>query len=287
MPSTIKISVVTACLNSEQTISETIESVRQQDYPHFEHLVMDGGSKDATLKLLAEYPHLKVASQKDEGHYHAMNLGVERATGDVVGILNADDYYRPGAFRKIAEAFTAHPDWDGLFGDFVFVDGAGQEIYRRQEACFDYNTMRYAFGYICHPALFVKKAVYVRHGGYRHKDFKNLCDYDFILRIAKAGCRVGVLPEFIVNFRYHDFGQSLDKRVIRNFQRECEQVKRENGVPGGLPGRLFYVYGHARRQVQKLLHRGTCDLIPAPWRLRKRMKEKTTFSSNIGIDKLQ
>ncbi len=76
MPPPVRISVVTACLNSEQTIRETIESVRQQDYPHFEHVVMDGGSKDATLKILAEYPHLTVASQKDEGHYHAMNLGV-------------------------------------------------------------------------------------------------------------------------------------------------------------------------------------------------------------------
>ena len=280
------ISVVTACLNSEQTIRETIESVRTQDYSAVEHIVMDGGSKDDTLKILAGYPHLRVFSEKDEGHYHAMNLGIERARGDVVGILNADDYYRPGALSAIAASLAQHSDWEGLFGDFVFVDGQGHELYRRKEAIFDYDTMRYAFGYICHPALFVKKEIYQKFGAYRYKSFKNLCDYDFILRIAKARCKIGTLHQFIVNFRYHDFGQSLDKRVIRNFERETWEIKKEHGVPGGFAGQILHVYGHARRQMQKLIYRGTCDIYPARWLMRRHMRERTTFSSNIGIDKL-
>src|ERR1700690_986114 len=96
-----KISVITASFNSIDTNRETIESVRSQDYPHWEHIIMDGGSKDGTVELLKEYPHLIWVSEKDEGHYHAMNKGILRATGDVVNMLNADDCYRPGALPAV------------------------------------------------------------------------------------------------------------------------------------------------------------------------------------------
>src|SRR5450755_604393 len=137
MSASPKISVVTPTFNSIATLRETIESVRAQDYDNWEHLVIDGGSNDGTVDLLRSCPHLQWISEKDHGHYEAMNKGIARASGDVVAILNSDDCYRSGAFRKIADAFVQHPDWDGLFGDVVFVDGRGQEIYRREEAVFD------------------------------------------------------------------------------------------------------------------------------------------------------
>src|SRR6478672_5314000 len=105
-----KITVVTPCFNSERTIRETLESVKRQDHPNVEHLVMDGGSKDKTLEILKEFPHLQWISEKDEGHYHAMNKGIERATGEILLMLNADDCLRPGVLRKVAEAFDKHPD---------------------------------------------------------------------------------------------------------------------------------------------------------------------------------
>jgi hypothetical protein len=95
------------------------------------------------------------------------------------------------------------------------------------------------------------------------------------------------VPEFLANFRYHEYGQSLDKRIVKNFDREMFLLKREHGCPAGLLGRIVYVYGHARRQMQKLIYRGTCDFIPARWILRKHFRAKTTFSSNIGLDKLK
>ncbi len=138
-----KISVITPCLNSAATLAKTIESVSQQDYPHWEHIVVDGGSTDDTVAVLKRYPRLLWGSEKDEGHYDAMNKGIARAKGDVVVILNADDCFRPGALRKVAEAFAANPGWDALFGDVVFVDGEGHEIYRRQEALYDYKILLY------------------------------------------------------------------------------------------------------------------------------------------------
>ena len=90
-----KISVITPSFNSIHTIRETIESVRQQDYPAVEHVVIDGGSTDGTVELLREYPHLRWVSEKDDRHYHAMNKGIAAATGEIVEILNSDDCLRP------------------------------------------------------------------------------------------------------------------------------------------------------------------------------------------------
>jgi glycosyltransferase involved in cell wall biosynthesis len=282
----IALSIITPCFNSVTTLRETLRSVWEQNYRDFEHLVIDGGSTDGTLALLKEHPHLNWISESDQGHYHAMNKGIDRATGDVIAILNADDCYRPGVLGLVAAAFRDHPDWDGLFGDVVFVDGEGREMYRRKEAIYDYDTLRFAFNYVCHHTLFVKRSVYRELGAYRYQQFKNACDYDFILRLGHARRRIGKIHEFLVNYRYHLQGQSLDRRIAENTVREMQIVKREHGVPDGLPGGLCYLYGHARRQFQKLWHRGTCDLIPATWILRKHMREKTAFSSNIGLDKL-
>src|SRR5262245_41431170 len=115
-----KISIVTPSFNSAHTIRFTLESVATQDYSNVEHIVVDGGSTDGTLDILKEYPRLLSVSEKDEGHYHAMDKGSLMATGDVVAILNADDCYRPGVLRQVAAAFDKRPKWDGLFGDVVF-----------------------------------------------------------------------------------------------------------------------------------------------------------------------
>src|ERR1043165_4063379 len=138
-----KITVVTPCFNSAVTIRETLASIRDQDYQNVEHLVYDGGSKDGTLDILREFPHLKWVSEKDEGHYHAMHKGLLAASGEVVSVLNADDIYTPGALRAVAEAFAAHQDWDGLFGDLLFVDAKGEKICAHTDACFDYDVLRY------------------------------------------------------------------------------------------------------------------------------------------------
>src|SRR5690348_12967350 len=98
MTDSLKISIVTPTFNGIVTLKETIESVLRQDYSNWEHIVIDGGSTDGTLDLLRSYPHLQWNSEKDEGHYDAMNKGVARATGDVIAILNADDTYLPGTF---------------------------------------------------------------------------------------------------------------------------------------------------------------------------------------------
>src|SRR5438132_8103409 len=282
-----KISVVTPTFNGIVTLHETIESVLAQDYRNWEHIVVDGGSTDGTVDLLRTYSHLQWVSEKDKGHYHAMNKGIDRASGEVVAILNADDCYREGALRKVAGAFEKYPHWDALFGDVMYVDGKGREIFRREEAVFDYDVLRFgSVCYVIHPTLFVKKQVYDRLGAYRYDKILNCCDVDFILRLGQSGCEVGHIPEVLVNYRLHEHGQSADRRVSSNMRREYRAIRKEHGFPDGTVGKLLGLFARIKRQSQKLFYRGKLDLVPGKWFLRKHMRDKTVFSSNVGIDKL-
>ncbi len=243
MLSPLKISIVTPTFNGIATLRETIESVLAQDYKNWEQIVIDGGSTDCTVDLLRTFPHLKWVSEKDQGHYHAMNKGIERASGDVVAILNADDCYRAGALRKVAVAFSEHPDWDALFGDVVYVDGQSREIFRREEACYDYDVLRFgSVCYVIHPTLFVKKTIYERIGVYRYEKFLNCCDVDLILRLGKERCRVGHIPFLIANYRLHEHGQSADRRVARNMQRDIPRNPQGTRLPR-----------RRRRQISRVL----------------------------------
>jgi len=283
-----KISIVTPTFNGIATLRETIVSVLAQDYKNWEHIVIDGGSTDGTVDLLRSYAHLQWVSEKDKGHYHAMNKGIERASGDVIAILNADDCYRAGALGKVAAAFAKHPQWDALFTDIAYIDGDGNEIFRREEAGYDYDVLRFgSVCYIVHPTLFVKKEVYEKLGNYRYDQFLNCCDVDFMLRLGKNSCRVGHIPEVLVNYRMHEHGQSADRRVAENTKREYLALRKEHGFPGGLRGQFLERLAQAKRQLQKLIHRGKLDLISGKWHLKKHMRDETTFSSNIGVDKLR
>lgn len=276
-----KFSIITASFNSIRTIQQTIESVQTQDFQDWEHWVIDGGSKDGTIELVKTYPHLKWISEKDSGLYDAMNKGIERASGEILLMLNSDDCLVPGALRKVADAFAAHPDWDAAFGDIIYVDGAGNEIYRREEAVYDYDILRLSgVCYIIHQTLFVKKAVHDRIGLYRHRDFLNSADYEFILRMGREGCRVGHIPEYIVRFRIHEFGQTADDRVRRNIAREVSVILKEYGRPDGMLGTVLRAVMRGKRQAQKLLYRGKIDLVPGTRKLKKYVKSKTSFTSN-------
>jgi glycosyltransferase involved in cell wall biosynthesis len=284
--STIKLSIVTPTLNSIHTLRETLESVAHQDYPHVEHIVMDGGSTDETLDIVRQFPRVRLVSEKDQGHYHAMNKGIEMATGEAVAILNADDCYCGGVLAKVAVALEAHPEWDAVFGDIIFVDGDGREIFRREEACWDPQIVRFGFGLGHHQTLFVRKRTYDRLGGLRYRDFKNCCDFEFLMRMATNNCNVGHIREYIVRYRYHQFGQSADVRVVTNMKQEVSRICQEYGTPGGYLGWMLLYYARFKRQVEKLVLLGKCDLVPGRWYLRRHMRSRTQFSSNLGLDKL-
>jgi glycosyltransferase involved in cell wall biosynthesis len=282
-----RISVITPSFNSATTIRDTIESVLQQNYPNLEHIIVDGGSTDTTLDILKEYPHLVWKSEEDEGHYDAMNKGVRQATGEIVTILNSDDCHMPGVLLKIGQAFADHPDWEGLFGDIMFVDSDRNEIYRREEALYDYDVLRHGgCGYVVHQALFIRKTVHDKVGYYRHKEFLNCCDYDLILALGRERCKIGHIPEIVVQYRYHDHGQSADWRVVNNMAKECLRIRKEHGWPGGFYGAMLSYYYRFKRQFQRLYYRRRFTIISGNWHLRKHRKKKTKFTSKI-LSKLE
>ena len=166
------------------------------------------------------------------------------------------------------------------------VDGSGREIFRREEAAFDRQIIRYGINVANHQTLFLKREVYLRLGGYRYQEFKNCCDYEYVMRLIRANCRIGHIPVHIVNYRYHDHGQSADVRVRANMGKESALIRKEYGVPGGVLGKVLLHYARLKRQMEKLLLRGKCDFIPGSVLLKKHLRQKTLFSSNIGVDKL-
>ena len=215
-----------------------------------------------------------------------MHKGVLASRARFFNVLNSDDCFRPGALKVVKGALQRRPDWDGLFGDVVFVDNSGREIYRREEACFDYNVLRFALGYVIHPTFFLSKKMYLQIAGFDYRRLKNCADYELVLKAGRAGAQIGHVPNLLIDYSFHDHGQSADLRVQRNMSRESATLMREHGKLPGLVGVAQAVCYKVKRQVQKLIMRGKLDLIHGNFKLRKFMREKCDFSSNIGLDKL-
>src|SRR4029077_16307933 len=130
---------VTPCLNMGAFIEDAICSVQSQGYPNFEHIIIDARSSDNTLEILKRYPHVRWVSEKDRGQSDGLNKGFRMATGDIVGWLNADEYYLPGAFRAIAQAYKAKPQADVFYGDAISVDAQGRLMRTKPAHNFDYR----------------------------------------------------------------------------------------------------------------------------------------------------
>lgn len=172
--------------NSSATIETTLDSVQAQDYPGLEYIVVDGGSTDATLHVVRNYPGLvtQLISEPDRGIYDAMNKGVQRATGEVVGILNSDDFYRHSrVLQEVAEAFAADPELEVLMGDVDFVsDEDLQEPVRTYRAT-GFRPWMFRLGFMPpHPAIFIRKSAYERVGLYK-LGYRIAADFDFLVRL--------------------------------------------------------------------------------------------------------
>jgi glycosyltransferase involved in cell wall biosynthesis len=183
----MKISIVTVCYNSEATIRDTIESVLAQSYSDIEYIIVDGASSDRTMAIIDEYKDHRIAtvvSEPDQGIYDAMNKGIKLATGDVVGILNSDDFYQNNdVVQDVVCQFDACLVADIVFGDVVFVasDNLGKII--RYYRSGHFRPWKLRFGWMpAHTATFVKKSVYDLVGLYS-LEFKISSDYEMFVRL--------------------------------------------------------------------------------------------------------
>jgi glycosyltransferase involved in cell wall biosynthesis len=233
------ITVVTPSLNARATVEQTLRSVRMQDYPHVEHVVIDGGSTDGTVEILERAEGIRFVSERDGGLSDAMNKGIASATGDVIGWLNADDCYLPGALSRVAEAFRANPDALWATGRCVIIDGGGREIRRPVRMYKNFLLRNYRHwlyltqNFISAPATFVHKRGYELAGPYDER-FRISMDYDLYLRLAKLADPV-VIDADLSCFRMAHASGSLSMSAFERQFREHALNAREHGAGHPLP----------------------------------------------------
>lgn len=231
----MKLSIITAVLNAEETIKDTIESIASQSYTDVEHIVVDGASTDRTLEIIHRYQdHITWHSEPDHGIYDAMNKGVALATGDVIGFLNADDVYADGAvLERVAKEF-ANSDVDACYGDLVFVDPRNIKKIVRYYSCKHFSPAKIAGGWMpAHPSLFFRKSVYEKYGPFK-EDYKIAGDYEFVARVfGKYQITSSYIPSILVKMRTGGMStRSWKSNMILN--NEMVRACRENGIKTNL-----------------------------------------------------
>lgn len=191
-----KVSLITVALNAEKTIEKTIKSVIFQDYPNVEYIVIDGGSTDATLDIINRYKDWidYFVSEPDHGIYDAMNKGVNYATGDIIGIINSDDWYEKDILCEVVNCFKQY-DLDGLYGDLKIhrSDGAVEQLHYKPFKLFWSGMV------MGHPTVFLRKDVYIKYGFFNCK-YKIAADFDLICKTIYGGAKYGHINKYIANF---------------------------------------------------------------------------------------
>lgn len=200
----MKLSIITITYNSAATLEDTIKSVLSQSYKEVEYIIVDGGSKDDTLKLIEKYKtHIHQSiSEKDNGLYDALNKGINMATGDVVGILHSDDFYAHD--KVLANVVTGFKEnnCDAIYADLHYVDKEDTTKIIRKWKSGNYQPGAFFKGWMPpHPTFFVKKSCYEKYGTFNLK-LKSAADYELMLRfIHKHKISICYLPECIVKMR--------------------------------------------------------------------------------------
>jgi glycosyltransferase involved in cell wall biosynthesis len=199
----MKISIITATYNSAATIKDTLSSIRLQDHPDIEHIIVDGGSTDSTPSIVAGFPHVaKWISEKDNGIYDAMNKGIGLATGDVIGILNSDDVYTEATvLSAVAQAF-ADPAVMTVYADLQYVHPADLEKILRTWITGPFKREKFYYGWMPpHPTFFVRREVYELAGLFS-TDLQSAADYELMLRVLlKHGLSACYIPRVMVKMR--------------------------------------------------------------------------------------
>ncbi len=211
---TLKVSVVTPSLNQGKFIRDNLESVLSQDYPHIEHIIVDGGSNDETTGILQEFARthgnsMRWISEPDSGQSDAVNKGLEMATGQIIAWLNADDTYPPGAVQIAAEFLASHPNVAMVYGECNFVNEKGEKIGKFPDSIdFDYRLLtQEALNFIPQPAVFFRRDL-LRTVGLLDVNLHMAMDYDLWLRIGKR-YQVRRIPRILANFRLSPRSKSV------------------------------------------------------------------------------
>ncbi len=229
----MKLSIITIAFNAADTIKDTVESVLSQQLEGFdlEYIVIDGASSDATLAILATYQdRITLISEPDQGIYDAMNKGISNASGDYIGILNADDMYASkDVLQRVTDLFKSSRA-ESVYGDLVYVDRDDPSKVTRTWNSGPFKRSAFLQGWMPpHPTFFVRKSVYDAHGLFSLQ-LRSAADYELMLRfLFKNGITTAYLPSTLVRMRLGGLSNaSLGNRWRAN--REDRKAWRMNGI---------------------------------------------------------
>ncbi|MGY6562998.1 MAG: glycosyltransferase family 2 protein [Luteibaculaceae bacterium] len=243
----LTISVLTISFNSAKTIADTIDSVLNQTYPHVEYVVKDGGSTDKTIAIVESYG-AKIAlfvSKPDGGIYPGMNQGLALATGDIIGILNSDDFYADNRVLEDVARIFQEENCDALYADLQYVQPNNTNKVLRHWKSGSYKHGNFLKGWMPpHPTFFVRKVVYEKYGVF-NTTLKSAADYEIMLRfLHKHKVKVAYLPRVIVKMRAGGTSNvTLKNRIKANLEdRKAWEIN-------GLKPHVFTLY---RKPLSKL-----------------------------------
>ena len=274
-----KISIVTACLNHGEYLEDAILSVMQQEYPNFEHIVVDGVSKDDTLDVLRRYPHIRWISEPDRGQSDALNKGFRMASGDLVGWLNADEYYLPGALAAVAEVATEEPKADVYYGDYIFVDKDGRLQKANTAHHFDYRILLYYGCFVCTVTTFFRREVF-EENLLLDEEYRVVMDFEYFVRLAAAGKTFQYIDRLLGAFRWQGTNASLQLDKRRKERIRVQKAWSALKAPETVYDTLAKVY-RAKRVAVKMMN----GSYPKEWRvLRQAPKMTLWFRTEEALD---
>lgn len=225
-----KISIITATYNSESTIEDTLKSVLKQTYKNIEHIIVDGNSKDNTMKIIKKYEkkyngRLKYICEKDKGIYDAMNKGIRMSTGNIVGILNSDDVYASTTVLETIANTIQKDKSDGVYADLLYVDENLSKPIRKWVS----GNGKIKNGWLpAHPTLYLKKEIYDKYGLY-NLNYRIAADYDFMIRINKdEQVNLSYIKENLVLMRIGGTSSDGIKGYLKNVK-EARLALKNNG----------------------------------------------------------
>lgn len=231
----MKFSIITATFNSALTVRDTIESVLAQSMTDYEYLIIDGGSTDKTIEIVKAFQplfegRLRYISEPDKGIYDAMNKGFKMAGGDVLALINSDDFfYDNRALEKVSFCYDNNPNTDAVYADLCYVSQYDKDKVIRKWVTGEQRPFKR--GWLpAHPTFYVKRSVYEKYG-YFNLDYHLAADFELMLRfVEKYHIRLAYLEEPLVRMRLGGATSKSIHNVIKQ-NKECMRAFKENGLP--------------------------------------------------------
>jgi glycosyltransferase involved in cell wall biosynthesis len=219
------ISIVTPSYNQSEFLERNIISVLDQNYPNFEHIVIDGRSTDHSIQILQKYEHLKWTSENDRGQSHAINKGFKHSNGEIIGWLNSDDVYMPDTFTKVERIFKQCQNVDFIFSHCLRIDAEDRILSMAQGKDPEkYDVLNYP-NYIPQPTVFFRNKIF-KKTGYLVEDYQYVMDFDYWRRISKNH-KMMLINDIFAAFRMH--GDSKTGMFEKKFKHESKTSFFRNG----------------------------------------------------------